>query len=627
MDADEKISEKPAVAITEVAVGFVIDQRYEVSSRLGAGVMSDVYRARDLLLNRDVAIKILHQHLSIDADAIVRFQQEAIAVAALDHPHIVRVYGSSVWQSRPYLAMEFVDGITLADWLKKNSLPQEQAVAIFLQILDALQHAHSRGILHRDIRPSNVMLSDGNQLAKIMDFGIAKILPESGKQWQTLTRTGQLFGTLRYMSPERCMGFPATVQSDLYSMGCLMYETLFGVMPIQGETDGAIVHQHREGQPGRKDNLRSDLGRVIQWTLAKEPERRPESAADLKEAVAHPKAFRSFVPKGSKAWATLWLSALVITTFVSFCASLTWQQQMRSVRKSDVDAMSPGRAVEVVSRRGHVTEKEIPLLQQTLQAGDRQRIGRGTLGEQEDWLLCRLLLSEAFRNVGRFDEAMEQAKLALDESVQFERATKLSLRRAEALALMSETAIAKDDRTLAADLASRSLGEIQESGDYWAMKHYADLAFRMGNVLMDAGRPDAAIKAFQSLVDSKLVRSQRNLTAEERVYAYLRMAQANLQIALATPEGSLRRKGMQNVQENLKQILAVSDGEYEPVRHRLHPLVMDALRLTARCKDKGDIAAAANLLNSVEQFQEKTGILDDQKLVRNALLAAKQGDR
>jgi serine/threonine protein kinase len=292
MQFDETAIKLTTSAPASLEPGSVFDERYEIIEHVGDGVMSAVFHARHIALNLPVALKVLHPNLVGDTDAIKRFQREAVAIATLDHPNIAKILGSGVVDSRPYVSMEWIEGTSLKRIVKaEGPLPDERAIPLFCGVLDAIEHAWLNGIVHRGIRPSNVMITkDG--VPKLLDFGVAKLLPESGKQLETLTRTGQLFGIFQYMSPEHCLGFPVDVRSDLYSMGCLMYETLTGESPIKGKTAMARVADKVEGRPHLPVALSPHMADVVMWTWEKDPDRRPQSASQLKEALLNPEDHR-----------------------------------------------------------------------------------------------------------------------------------------------------------------------------------------------------------------------------------------------------------------------------------------------------------------------------------------------
>lgn len=284
--------DKPATSLEAPAIptlgrlnpGDVVGDKYEILSFLGKGGMCTVYKARHLLLGRDVALKMLHEKLVVDKEAIQRFQREAVAISALKHPNIVEVYGFGVYQAVPFMAMEFLEGKSLDQLLKeKIRLSREEALPIFTQILDALAHAHENGIIHRDLKPSNIMLLADR--VKLVDFGIAKILPESGRELQKLTQTGDVFGTVLYMSPEQCRAEAMDARSDLYSLGCLMYEVLDGAPPLQGQSPYETIAKHLNEYPRKSDYLIDDFGQQVLSALEKQPAKRPASAKELKAAL------------------------------------------------------------------------------------------------------------------------------------------------------------------------------------------------------------------------------------------------------------------------------------------------------------------------------------------------------
>jgi tetratricopeptide (TPR) repeat protein len=192
------------------------------------------------------------------------------------------------------MVLEYLEGKSLADLLREeHRLSRQRALPIFAQVLDALAHAHEQGVIHRDLKPSNVMLVGNDSVVKVVDFGIAKILPESGKELQRLTQTGELFGTCFYMSPEQCRGEILDARSDIYSFGCLMYETLVGEPPLRGETPVATLAMHLDGTVRGTPDLDDDFGTVVLSTLAKSPAERPQSARELKEWLSNPAAYQS----------------------------------------------------------------------------------------------------------------------------------------------------------------------------------------------------------------------------------------------------------------------------------------------------------------------------------------------
>ncbi|MGT2912057.1 Stk1 family PASTA domain-containing Ser/Thr kinase [Streptococcus cameli] len=223
-----------------IQIGKIFAGRYRVVRQIGRGGMADVYLAKDLILDgEDVAVKVLRTNYQTDQIAVQRFQREARAMADLDHPNIVRISDIGEEDGQQYLAMEYVDGLDLKRYIKENApLSNHEAVRIMGQILLAMRMAHTRGIVHRDLKPQNVLLTkDGT--AKVTDFGIAVAFAET-----SLTQTNSMLGSVHYLSPEQARGSKATVQSDIYAMGIILFEMLTGRIPYDGDSAVTIALQH-----------------------------------------------------------------------------------------------------------------------------------------------------------------------------------------------------------------------------------------------------------------------------------------------------------------------------------------------------------------------------------------------
>jgi serine/threonine protein kinase len=342
--------------------GTVLDDQYEIVSVIGRGGMAVVYQARDLRIDRVVALKMLSRHLRCDEAALKRFQREAVAVATLSHPNIINVFGFGSWNSQPYVVMELLDGITLADLIRGSTNPTlEHKVDEFLQILQALSYAHSKGVIHRDLKPSNVMLVKANSTVKLVDFGIAKILPQSGKQLQTLTQTGELFGTVSYMSPEQCRGEPLDARSDIYSMGCLMYEVLSGHPPFEGSSAYAVMAKHLDLPVTKPPCEDPALAGIVLSTLEKDPERRPQSAEELASALRNPSAWkplRTAQRPPVRSWfipLALIFGALI--AFVVVRAPVNSPVQTSSSVSKEQEATNDEKALEVMKQANELFDK------------------------------------------------------------------------------------------------------------------------------------------------------------------------------------------------------------------------------------------------------------------------------
>src|SRR5947208_4619040 len=270
-------------------VGMQLSGRYRLDAQIGAGGMSTVYRAFDGNLERRVAIKLLHREIAADSDQLERFRREARAVAQLSHPHIVGVIDAGEDEGRPYIVFEYVEGQTLKDRIRRmGRLPIDEAVAYAVEIARALGCAHSNQIVHRDVKPQNVLI-DAEGSAKVTDFGIARSLDQEG-----LTADGRVLGTTDYVSPEQALGHKVTGQSDLYSLGIVLYEMLTGEVPFTGENQVAVAMKHvREALPDvqrLRPEVSSALASVLDRATAKDLDQRYaddlELIADLEDVLA-----------------------------------------------------------------------------------------------------------------------------------------------------------------------------------------------------------------------------------------------------------------------------------------------------------------------------------------------------
>jgi len=260
-------------------VGELLAGRYELEKLVGSGGMSNVFRAHDRLLERTVALKILHEQYTRDDDYVERFRREARAVAQLAHPNIVTVIDRGEQDGRQYIVFEFIEGENLKELVAHGPLSVHEAVGLALQVARALSFAHERGLVHRDVKPQNVLLNEDGQ-AKVTDFGIARSLDVHG-----VTQTGTVLGTSDYIAPEQARGQKVNPKTDIYSLGAVLYELLTGDVPFAGDNFVAVAMRHvNEPAPSVLEHrpdcpLRLDL--AIQRAMAKDPADRFESMDDF----------------------------------------------------------------------------------------------------------------------------------------------------------------------------------------------------------------------------------------------------------------------------------------------------------------------------------------------------------
>jgi len=265
-------------------IGTLLSDRFRLEEKIGSGGMSTVYRAFDETLERWVAIKLMHREISSDSDQLERFRREARAVASLNHPHVVTVIDFGEDADHPYIVFEYVEGENLKDRVRRaGRLPVPEAVAYAIEIGRALECAHSNLLVHRDVKPQNVLI-DSEGRAKVTDFGIARSLEAEG-----LTATGRVLGTTDYVAPEQALGENTTAQSDVYSLGICLFEMLTGDVPFKADSQVAVAMKHvKEPLPDirmRRPEISAALASVVETACAKETANRYASAHEVVHAL------------------------------------------------------------------------------------------------------------------------------------------------------------------------------------------------------------------------------------------------------------------------------------------------------------------------------------------------------
>ncbi len=267
-----------------------LGDQFRVLELIGCGGMGNVFKVVEVATGTILAAKVLNEELSSDKAAIKRFEQEVDAISSLDHPNMIAIHSHGTTDTgAPYMVTEFVEGNTLTNYIRDRKGSETESLRIFIDLCEALSAAHEKGILHRDLKPSNVLLArrDGQVMPKLADFGIARIMPSASsesRETHDLTRTGDIFGTPLYMSPEQCLGFKLDERSDIYSLGCMMYEVMTGAPPFSGDNSIQVVISHINETPiswSGQGKQYPDLEKVIAKCLEKEKDERYQSTREL----------------------------------------------------------------------------------------------------------------------------------------------------------------------------------------------------------------------------------------------------------------------------------------------------------------------------------------------------------
>ena len=326
---------------------------YEISTLLGKGGMGEVWRARDTKLGREVAIKTLPEEFAKDADRLARFEREAQLLASLNHPNIAAIHGFEEDSGTHFLVLELVEGDTLADRVKRGAIPVEESVKLALQIAEALEAAHEKGVIHRDLKPANVKVTPEGKV-KVLDFGLAKAFEGEGPDASVsnsptlsmaATKQGVILGTAAYMSPEQAKGLPADNRADVFAFGCVLYEMLTGRMAFQGELATEILASVINQEPDHtalEPNLHPRIKELLRRCFQKQPKNRWQAVGDVRfeieQVLADPSGASAqpvvevvpAAPQSKLPWvAAIALAAIIASSVVWFLTLSGPQQPVR----------------------------------------------------------------------------------------------------------------------------------------------------------------------------------------------------------------------------------------------------------------------------------------------------------
>lgn len=501
--------------IKDLPAGTIVDGRYEIISRLGEGGMAEVYSAREISLERKIALKFLHAELIGDEDSRLRFEREVKLLAEMSHPNILAPIRYGLWRKEhtapvsifPYIAMEFLDGVSLRRVIDEcEKLPPPRAFSIAVQISRAMQHAHDQKIIHRDLKPTNIMLvkeRDGD-LAKVVDFGLARLLETSQTQSQHLTGTGNLIGTVHYMSPEQCKGQKADHRSDIYSVGCILYEMLSGRPPFSADSPMGVIYKHaNETLIVEKFGAQTAyINAVLQKALAKLPEQRYQSMRELQEdlellakserKLKHASFERVSNPSSVSAIA-LAASALVavagcftvaaVSKYQSGVATGVGDSNQASLKTMNVAIEKAQQRFEKELKTGHPTVSSANLLFENLASLEMQSWQTGLTAQAA-------ALAERRAKLYPYTDGMKKAMITCDLEVfdrcRAEAKRAYSLQRANWL-LLAKTAIDRADSVAPKIGSPLKRAEIAITRCYWEL---------------DDGKIDEAVQSFSECYQS-----------------------------------------------------------------------------------------------------------------------------
>jgi serine/threonine protein kinase len=480
-------------------LGTAIDGKFSVLEALGTGGFGTVYRARQLQFDREVAIKVLDVP-EFDESLLKRFEREAKILQQFQTKYIPTIYGYGLWDGRPYMAMELVDGPTLQNVLQaEHSLPLERLQSIIADVATALEYAHQRGIVHRDLSPANIILvqNNGKEEARIIDFGLATFSELDLRNRQQLTETGYAVGSFHYMSPEQCMAEPVDGRTDIYSLGCVIFRALTGQLPYEADNELLLMRKHvNEATPHIPSQFPESIQTVIDKTMAKNRSQRYANASEfledwrkLKERQA-PRSPLLLVP--SLTFLAVALSVVAAMAIWNW-SIVTPKQSAREPMRIGVDLAESFGDVPLPEQPA-VVEKTRKLFESAIEINDRTH----EFSPREFELACQYL-ARAYHKQNRNADALKLAKRAIDAQLNRGVVTPLLIRTYATAALALER---RDKERVIEDLKL-----IVMHNPPFVLPSQGEARMSLAELLVSEGRKPAAkqfIPRFEQLGDYEL---------------------------------------------------------------------------------------------------------------------------
>ncbi|MBX9947792.1 MAG: serine/threonine-protein kinase [Candidatus Obscuribacterales bacterium] len=538
----------------DALVGTIIANRYELKSFIGQGGMSVVYKGIDRQLGKTVAVKLLLPHLVNDPVTYARFQQEARAASSLSHANIVSIYDFGAGENNePFIVMDYLDGTPLNEAIKMlRGLALERSVAIFVQIADALQCAHSNNVLHRDLKPSNVLLihqGPALDIVKLVDFGIAKLIPQDGGESLHLTKTGEVFGSPFYMSPEQCRGEKVDARADIYSMGCLMYEVIAGKPPIVGANLMETLFKQLSEVPASfsvacpDSKIPERLEAIVFKAFAKDPAMRHQSMDELS------KELHEFLDQMDAGWITnaklkIELLRLKIAPFVgrekklllvaaaAVIISAIVAAQYLSIYFKDISEPPPGAAAAwSVIPKPPEEKSNFQTYLGMLQADLKTYVPEGLTSAR--YVNGQQILAEYYEDNGHYREALDLRKKAFEalKATEGEKTDDTIAAQWNLAKTLSKTGNWNDSVAVYSDLYNRleldpDIKDPNRMGKSENVRHamYNRVTEELGNALYASGRyAEAAVKYETLLSEFKKYRETSNPMTKRRAEILCRL--------------------------------------------------------------------------------------------------------